>query len=130
MRIVGITEASIHEPWIEYSSHLIEKEGCSFCTLHGLLSSGDQFLHTAICCFVEVHDTQVIETTEYIKVNLTLHELQLWVERIIPNNIAILDSIPIFRVPVEVLSNEFCIPEVHLNHRYVFIHQLNCWFTW
>ena len=76
---------------------------------------------------MEVHDPKVIVAAENIKVDLALHVFELGVEGIVPDYIAVLNCIAIIGVPVKVFSDQFCISDVHLDDRYVFVQCLIGW---
>ena len=124
MWVVGVAKASVDKARVEDRSHLVEEKCCSLCTLHRLFPCSDKLLHASVNSLVEVHDTEVVIAAKYVKMDLALHEFELGVERIVPGDVAVLDCISIFRIPVEVLGDQFCIPDVHLYDRYVFVENL------
>lgn len=125
MRVIGITEPSVHEPWIVYSSHLVEEIVRSLGKGYGLFFGVEKIFQAFHWSLIEVEHTQVIETAENIKMDLRLRKLQLTIKGVIPGNIEVLHNIPVLGIPVKMLGNKPSIPDIHLDNGNIFVNGLD-----
>lgn len=82
--MVSVAESSVLECWVVDCSSLIDEVKGNFSSPDGLLLGVYQVLHAQNVGLVEVHDTDVVETTENIVLYLTLGEGYSRVERVSP----------------------------------------------
>ncbi len=65
--------------------------------------------------FVEVHDSNVVETAEDVEVDIVSHEFQGRVERVVPHDLKVIDCYAVLLVPVQVLAHHQSEFNVHLH---------------
>lgn len=112
---ICIRKSCIDKSRIVISSHSIEQIIGSFGTLHRLLFRAVKVLKAHMNCFIKVHDSQVVETAENIEMYIVFHELQLWVERVVPNNLQVINCNAKLFVPVEVFAHKHSVFDIHFN---------------
>ena len=121
MRIVSITESSVDKACIVVSPHSVEQIVCSFGTLHRLLFGIIEFFFGQEDSFVEVHDSQVVEATEDIEMDVIFHEFELLVKGIVPNNLKVIHGYPVLFIPIKMFAHQQGESYIHLDCWNIFV---------
>jgi hypothetical protein len=102
---------------------LVKIVECAICEVNGLLPRTGKIIITATSSFVEVEDAQVVEATEDVECDFGFGVLCSG-KCVMPCESAVLDSLAIVAVPIEMFGNESAILHIRFHYHDVLANGL------